>query len=833
MKDFILRLSRRIIPVVFAIAILGNGSLSCTELRKRQPNPSPEYVNSKTNDNDSDISAYYGFDEMEIIKLEWGIKGLRICDFDRDGRNDIAVVNNKKAKVELLIQKEDVGPDETGEVVDPEGADINQLSPPTRFARQSVAVSQRIFSFACADLNSDKMVDLAFYGEPKGLYVILQKNGEAKGEKPKSLSWRTQRRIEIDDGLTSSNALVCGDLNNDGAADLALAGRDAVYVVLQKEDGSLAEPVKYATTGQTLGMKIGDLNGDKINDLVLITSDNEKPMHVRLGLKTGQLGPQVRFFIEKPYALKLYDLDGQTGEEVLTVDALSGRLTGYKFGAEKEHDVDWPVLFYPLSLDKEAANRDLAVGDFDGDGLPDVAVSEPGAAEIVLYRQIPALGLTEPVRFPAFADIAGLSVADIDEDGKAELAVLSVKEKVIGLSKFENDRLSFPKPIDLTGEPLAMELADVDHDDSADCVYVSKDANDVRYLRVIYNSGKASKGEGDLNGLLAEWKEGVENESVLELKKVTSNPSGLKVLDVDQDGLADVLIFVKYDAPILVRQIGKSKFAIVDSPKSQASLIKAASPSSISVADVDDRRGMELLLAQNNFARSLVFDDGKSWRIIDQYNAKSPENRISSVAAFDIEGKGSRARPAILLLDGQKGRLQILKAGDDKTYRFDKEIDVSKWSAASHLKMLFAPLTGNGAQSILLFDSEKFALITPPSDNKVPPYLEKQFSYETRIKDGSYGNLAAGDINLDRRADIIMVEYKRNHVEILALDSEMQPIPAMRFKVFEQKSYRDDKRGRGHVSVEPRELIIADVTNDGREDLVTVIHDRIIIYPQD
>jgi hypothetical protein len=89
-----------------------------------------------------------------------------------------------------------------------------------------------------------------------------------------------------------------------------------------------------------------------------------------------------------------------------------------------------------------------------------------------------------------------------------------------------------------------------------------------------------------------------------------------------------------------------------------------------------------------------------------------------------------------------------------------------------------------------------------------------------------------GDINSDDRADIIMVEYKRNHFEILALDSQMKPIPAMRFKIFEQKSYQQGK-SPGKPGGEPRELKIADVTGDGKDDLVTVIHDRIIIYPQD
>ena len=65
-----------------------------------------------------------------------------------------------------------------------------------------------------------------------------------------------------------------------------------------------------------------------------------------------------------------------------------------------------------------------------------------------------------------------------------------------------------------------------------------------------------------------------------------------------------------------------------------------------------------------------------------------------------------------------------------------------------------------------------------------------------------------------------------------ALDVKAKPIPAMRFKIFEQKSYRDSER-INRINVEPRELKVADVTGDGKDDLVTVIHDRIIIYPQD
>ncbi len=812
-----MRTSKTIVMVAFIIASLG-------DVRGR-----PSDIN--------DISAYYGFGEMEIIKLDWGIKDLRIADFNGDGRNDIAVVNNLKSKIELLLQKESVGPSEAAVAVDPNDVDINAINTPTRFEKQSLALSQKVYSLACGDLDSDGMIDLAFYGEPRGLYILLQKAGDTEAGRPKSLNWRTTKKINIDDGILTSRALVCADLNNDGSADLALAGRDCIYILIQKA-GSLSEPVKYPAGAQLLGLEVGDLNGDGINDLILVTSDAEKPLFVRFGLKTGQFGPQVQFAVEKPFTFELHNLDRQAGDEILSVDAGSGRLICYKLAAEKSKDADWPVRFYPLTSGEGSTKRDLVVVDLDGDGLFDVVVSDPGAAELILYKQVTGIGLAEPVKFPAFTDITNLCTADIGSgrNTKTMVAVLSIKEKVIGLSEFADDRLSFPKPIDITGEPLAMELADVDSDGSTDCVYISKDANDIRNLRTIYNLAASNKSQtASTKGKSKTSKttqKSSENEPGLELKKLASNPDGLKVLDVDQDGLQDVLVFVSYELPIFVRQVRKREFEIIESPKAQASLIKDASLRSIAVADVDGKEGRELLVAEKNFARSLVFSDSGSWTIVDQYNAKSTENQISAVAAFDIDGSDSASRPAILLLDGQKGQLQILKSGEDKTYRFERQLDVGKWNAAARLKMLFAPLTGGDAKSVLLFDGEKFALITPPTESEAHRYLEKQFSYETLIKDGTYGNLIAGDINSDGQADITMVEYKRNHIEILTLDSNNKPIPAMRFKIFEEKSYRGEKSA-GRSGVEPREMAVADVTGDGKSDLVTIIHDRIIIYPQD
>jgi hypothetical protein len=749
---------------------------------------------------------------MEIVKLDWSIQSLQIADFDGDGRNDIAVANNRKAAIEILLQKDSIGPQDQDVAVDPNDIDINALTGPSRFARQTVPVSQRIYSMVSGDLNGDGLIDLAYYGEPRGLYVLLQKPQQGKN-KSKTLTWQPRKRISIDDALTNENALVCEDIDNDGKKDLLVVGRDAIYVVLQKKDGVLGEPVKYPSAARIIGVEVGALTGNGINDLLIVTDDAERPIHVRLGQKNNQLGPEMRLLSEPSLALELANMGGKEGKEIVAIDAISRRLACYKLASDNSRGDDWPVLFYPLAAGLGSEKRDLVTGDFDGDKLTDVVISNPGAAEIIWYKQVGGVGLAEPAKFPSLAEADSLSAADIDGDGKSELGVLSIKEKAIGISKFESGRLSFPKAVDLTGEPLAMELNDTDSDKSADCVYVCRSQSDTRSLRIIYNVAKA-----DANDALA-----------TELPQLATNPQAIKVIDVDHDGLKDVLIFVKYELPILVRQTQKRNFEVVDSPKAQTSLIKEATLRSIYSAEVDGKSGDELLVAQNNFARNMTFTGGE-WTVLDQYNAKSAENRISAVAAAKMKVDGAKDSKAILLLDGQKGRLQILTPGSDKTYRFDKELDVGSWNPATGIKMMLASLTGGSADDILLFDGEKFAIVVPPGGKTNRYQLEQKFTYETKIKDGAYGNLTTGDINGDKRTDIIMVEYKHNHIEILAMDSAGKPVPAMRFKAFEEKTYRES-RPQAPI-VEPRQMKVADVTGDGKADLVTIIHDRIIIYPQ-
>ncbi len=63
---------------------------------------------------------------------------------------------------------------------------------------------------------------------------------------------------------------------------------------------------------------------------------------------------------------------------------------------------------------------------------------------------------------------------------------------------------------------------------------------------------------------------------------------------------------------------------------------------------------------------------------------------------------------------------------------------------------------------------------------------------------------------------------------ILTFSAARKVQPATEFKVFETRLF---SRGESR-EMEPSQAIIADLTGDKKDDLLLVVHDRVIVYPQ-
>ena len=107
--------------------------------------------------------------------------------------------------------------------------------------------------------------------------------------------------------------------------------------------------------------------------------------------------------------------------------------------------------------------------------------------------------------------------------------------------------------------------------------------------------------------------------------------------------------------------------------------------------------------------------------------------------------------------------------------------------------------------------------------------LKELDGYETPIKDGWLNDVVVGDLNQDGRKDLVFMETAKNYLDLVIFDRSRKLVPANRWQVFEERTFR----GRRADSPEPREAVIADFTGDGKNDLAVVVHDRILLYPQE
>ena len=107
--------------------------------------------------------------------------------------------------------------------------------------------------------------------------------------------------------------------------------------------------------------------------------------------------------------------------------------------------------------------------------------------------------------------------------------------------------------------------------------------------------------------------------------------------------------------------------------------------------------------------------------------------------------------------------------------------------------------------------------------------LTKLDDYDTPIKDGYLNDLITGDLSGSGRKQIIFMETARNYLDVVLFTKDRKLVPGDRWQVFEQHTFRS----AANALPEPREAAVADVTGDKKNDLIVLVHDRILVYPQE
>jgi hypothetical protein len=73
------------------------------------------------------------------------------------------------------------------------------------------------------------------------------------------------------------------------------------------------------------------------------------------------------------------------------------------------------------------------------------------------------------------------------------------------------------------------------------------------------------------------------------------------------------------------------------------------------------------------------------------------------------------------------------------------------------------------------------------------------------------------------------METAKNYLDLVSFGADHKLTPANRWQVFEQHTFR----ARENAVPEPREALVVDVTGDKKNDLVVLVHNRVLVYPQE
>ena len=748
-----------------------------------------------------DLAAHFGFDPLEVQKIDPKAGPITAADLDGDGRRDLIAVNNHKSRVEVYYQRPDAKP---GEEKAP-AAGSNEIPELWRFRRETISVPNEVGAVVPHDFDGDGRLDLIYSGQPGTLGFIRQ---------TKPGVFEVVRKVPVKNLVGGRDNLHVADLLGDGKPELVgnVGGKIMIWPLDRDQVGTPTEVA--AGNGNIMASMIEDVDGNGTPDLVGVVPEDGSPIRIWLtSREDGKLvlGPQMRFEMPPLREAEMVRLPGQKQALLGLIEKPSKRIVFSRLDRQPisgAGDREASMQTWAFR-DPQNRKRSYAVVDLDGDGRQDLLATNTAENAVMLYRQRAGKGFEGADSFPALADMDAVAALPAAEGRPAQVFLLSEKEGVLGRCTAGTDGIGFPKPVPLPAgaTPVTMNL--LAFDGTPTLAVVTKDGRNYT-LTLIPATGDAAMDS--------------KNHRSVSLGSLSKSPETILGVDVDHEGHTDLLVFTPDKPMLMVREVadkdGKSELKLLESKDmGQFGLVQAANARNTAVFDVLGDGKAELLVADRNFVRALRYDaappSGTSpgWQVVKQFNASASDAKLTCVSVM-----GDR----IVAGDRENGRLVVFGAGKDGTWSQVEAIEVPGFK----FDRIFAGrFGGDDNPSILAIGDDSFALVRLSGDRwKLSEVATWRSDEAGRVEH----ELTPGDLNGDGFVDVVALDAGEQMAEVLTFSQAGKLRYGTAFEVFESKIFS----GGEPRDFEPSMGLITDLTGDGKDDLVLLCHDRVLIYPQ-
>lgn len=314
---------------------------------------------------------------------------------------------------------------------------------PGLVADRRIPVGGTPFGIATADLNHDGFPDVVIadgstttfdandvsHTTIHGIAVVLGTSGG--GFRPPTHFATTE----------SASFVALADVDNDGNPDVITASDDpnlqgagispggSVQVLRGRADGTFGAPAKYSFPGwYAVSVLPADLNNDGYIDLEvsLVNANDASQGSVTLlnngngTFRAGTIQPGAM-----PLAVADFNHNGRLG--VAAIYAGSGSTTS--FSVQYGNGGNSPAS---LAVPAPSSKHPALVGDFNGDGYPDLAYVNADAKAVTLLLNNGNNTFTpRPLASPSGGQIAGMCSADFNGDGIEDLATVDEAARLL------------------------------------------------------------------------------------------------------------------------------------------------------------------------------------------------------------------------------------------------------------------------------------------------------------------------------------------------------------------------------------------------------------------